>query len=98
MERGCPEGMYPVDFDFVPNEYDSFEEFKKDAEETSNILNLPISWFFAEEESTFELAFAMPRKGLQTFGMILRNYDREKVQAWLDTWLKQEIHKWFGWE
>lgn len=99
---GCPEGMYPMDLTYEPEEYETFQELTEDAERASNILNLPISWWFQEdtedEERRFTLVFIMPRKQNSTWGMTTTYFDRVEVQAWLDTWIPAQMAEWFGWE
>jgi|GEM_PF-2681554 len=100
----CPEGMYPPDLDY-DEEYDAFADLRAAAEGLSNCLNLPIAWHFdgpdveyaePDDEPEFALVFLMPRKG-KTLAMWTGDFDRAEVQAWLDTWLRGEINKWFGW-
>lgn len=102
VDKGCPEGMYPLDSSFEANVYDTFEELRSAAENASDILNLPLSWFFDEGEDgdygpSFTIVFLMPRKYGQTWSMRTHSFDRPTVQAWLDTWLRGEIDRWFGW-
>lgn len=101
-DNGCPEGMYPLESTYEPGDYDTFEELRADAEAASDVLNLPLSWFFDDGEydpegPSFTLVFLMPRKYGQTWSMRTRSFDRETVQKWLDTWLRGQINNWFGW-
>jgi len=91
--------MYPLDVDYAPNEFDTFAALRESAEAASNALNLPLSWWFGDsDEPGFTLVFVMPRKGNRAWSMTTLTYDRDEVQAWLDTWLRGEISEWFGWE
>lgn len=105
--EGCPEGMYPLDLDYEPEVCDTFESLREGAERASNILNLPLSWYFSghendedadeDEKPSFTLVFVMPRKSNRTWGVRTYNFDHAEVQAWLDTWVRGEINTWFGW-
>lgn len=103
--EGCPEGMYPLDTYYDANEYATFEELRADSEAASSVLNLPLSWYFNEVkeewdeddwEPSFTLVFHMPRKNAN-WSNTTKSFDRAEVQEWLDTWLRGEINKWFGW-
>ncbi len=101
--EGCPEGMYPLDVYYDTTVYDTFEELRIAAEESSDILNLPLSWYFNEADpengeprAGFQLVFHMPRKGAN-WSMTTYDFDREIVQEWLDSWVRIQINKWFGW-
>ncbi len=102
--EGCPEGMYPLDVHHETNYCDDFRELRAWAEAASDILNLPLSWYFADPDPeydqnlpTFALVFHMPRKN-SNWSVTTSKFDREEVQAWLDTWVRGEITKWFGWQ
>lgn len=102
-DNGCPEGMYPLDSTYDANDYDTFEGLRAAAERASDALNLPLSWFFDDGEfdgagPSFTLTFLMPRKYGQTWSMRTRTFDYPTVQAWLDTWLRGEVNRWFGWD
>ncbi|WP_341935322.1 hypothetical protein MRBLWO14_000967 [Microbacterium sp. LWO14-1.2] len=101
-DQGCPEGMYPLDSTYEANDFGTFEQLQSEAEAASNSLNLPLSWFFDdgeydEEGPSFTLVSLMPRKHGSTWSMRTRSFDRDTVQAWLDTWMRGEIDRWFGW-
>lgn len=101
--KGCPEGMYPLDLTY-PAEYvfDTLEGFTAEAERASNILNVPLSWWFDDNEhgDGLTLIFAMPRKNLSTWAIKLRSVGdrRDEVEAWLRDFTKKEMTVWFGWE
>lgn len=104
--------MYPMDQTYPAEGHDSFEELRVDAEAASDCLNFPISWTLYDESSEdwgkyvepgetdkkeFNLTFLMGRKHGATWGMSTSNFDRAVVQAWLDTFIKGEVMKWYGW-
>lgn len=101
--EGCPDGMYPLDVYYDDSPCKDFAELKIQAESTSDVLNLPLSWYFSDPEdeddsrSEFSLVMVMPRKQLRTWSMRTKVFDRDEVQQWLDTWVRQEINEWFGW-
>ncbi|PRB01769.1 hypothetical protein [Microbacterium sp. MYb64] len=101
-DDGCPEGMYPLDSTYPAEAHATFEALRENAESASDSLNLPLSWFFDDGEyddegPSFTLVFLMPRKHGSRWSMRTRSFDRGVVQAWLDTWLRGEINRWFGW-
>jgi hypothetical protein len=103
----CPDGMYPMDFTYEPEECYDFAELKVEAEGKSDFLNLPIAWAFnclydegvdvVTERECFDLVFLMPRKYGQTWGLRTFKYDRTEVLGWLDTWLREQVNEWYGW-
>lgn len=103
-ERGCPDGMYPLDVYYETNEFDTFEELKDNAERGSNVLNVPLSWYFTPDEDDdgeqakrFTLVFAMPRKDLRTWSVSTTQFDRPVVEQWLKEWIPTQFAEWFGW-
>ena len=103
MTDGCPEGMYPLDSDFEDNWFDTFAELAEAGESSSDVLNVPMSWFFTGDEdeddftNTVQLVFYMPRKG-RTWSMRAK-YDpaeRAENEQWLKDFTKREMTTWFG--
>jgi len=104
--------MYPMEGDYE-TEYDSFAELKEHAEKASDVLNYPISWFMYDEQDEdwgeylapgeddkkqFTLTFLMPRKNGQAWSVTTTNFDRTEVQSWLDSFIKAEVLRWYGWQ
>ena len=102
--------MYPMDGEYL-TERESFASLREAAENASDVLNYPISWFFHDETSEdwgkylepgevdkreFSLTFLMPRKS-RTWAIVTGDFDHDEVQEWLDTFIKGEVLKWYGW-
>lgn len=103
--------MYPMDGDYTI-EHDTFASLREAAESASDVLNYPISWFFHDETSEewgkylepgtldtkeFTLTFLMPRKSGRTWSIKTEDFDHDEVQEWLDTFIKAEVFRWYGW-
>lgn len=103
--------MYPMDSDYT-TKHETFAELREAAENASDVLNYPICWFFHDETSEdfgkwlepgevdrpeFTLTFMMPRKSGRTWSITTHDFDHDEVQAWLDTFIKGEVLKWYGW-
>lgn len=105
--------MYPMDSDYQHEPYDTFAELREHAEQASNRLNFPISWTLYDESDEdwgkylepgeqdtreFHLTFLMPRKYGKTWAVTTKNFDPAEVREWLDTFIKGEVMKWYGWQ
>lgn len=104
---GCPDGMYPLDSTYEANYCDTFVELREYAERQSGVLNLPLSWWFDEDtrwhgdepdwKPTFRLVFHSPRKHVN-WSLETAKYDRDEVEAWLESFTKKAMTDWFGWK
>lgn len=106
---GCPDGMYPMDSDYGPEDYSSLTEFIDAAEAASNSLNFPISWYLydenhedwrkyeSDEERNFKLVFLMPRKYGKTWSIrLVGDFDSDALMGWLRSWIRAQSNTWFG--
>lgn len=102
--EGNVQGMYPLDDDEV-EEFDTFAELREVAEAASDSLNLPLTWHFQSEKQSwdddhwqpsFTLMFLTPRRR-SSWAVRCAQFDTAEVLAWIDSWLRGEINKWFGW-
>ena len=102
-----------MDVDYESEEFDSFAEMREAAEKSSDSLNFPIGWTIYDEQDedwnvyvtpgvtetpSFELIFLLPRKWGKTWGMRTATFDRAEVQQWLDTFVRGEVMRWYGWD
>lgn len=107
MTASCPEGMYPMESEYV-TDCETFAALREHAEQASDSLNFPIGWtlydestedwgaFGDEERRSFELVFLMPRKYGKTWSIRTAVFDRPEVEAWLSTWLRGQVDRWYG--
>jgi len=87
--------MYPlVDGPTYSEIYDSFAELRTAAEKMIGSLNFPLSWWL--DDDSFDLCIFMPRKSRTTVWSTA-NFDRAEVQEWLDSFVRAEVAKWYGW-
>lgn len=100
-DETCPEGMYPLDCDSVCDKA-SLKDLIEHCEVSSDILNLPLSWFLfpgdENEERYFQVVFVMPRKYCRTWSVRTNNFDTEESVAWVKEFTKQAATEWFGWD
>lgn len=98
--------MYLMDTTYEAEEFDTFAQLRQKAEAASDVLNFPICWYLyhegvagwhPSEGREFTLVFLMPRKYGTTWGVTTRNFDPQEVQEWLDTFIRGEVMKWYGW-
>lgn len=112
MSLSSPSGMYPMDGDYL-EEFARFADLRTVAEGASDILNFPISWTLYDETDDdwgryvpegdsdrreFTLTFLLPRKHGRTWALRTREFDRAEVQGWLNTWLRVEVNRWYGFD
>lgn len=99
---GCPEGMYPMDSKYE-NEVDSLEELIEQAEQGSDVLNFPISWYVTlnedeDEPNKFEVVFLMPRKYGDTWSLYTHEFDPDAAVEWVKVFTYKAAGDWYGWE
>jgi hypothetical protein len=101
--------MFPlVENPHYTDYFETFDELRDNAENMLGVLNFPLSWWIydqhseywdSEEDPTpnFELCVVMPRKS--SFTIWNTNvFNRNVVEEWLNTFVKQNVMEWYGWQ